>query len=55
MDSCYGEWIWEDCSELYYRHDLCSDDCGWEYKAEGDDDEDSWWVTCDDFWSWEYC
>ena len=55
IDGCLSDWIWEDCSSLYYRWDDCSDDCGWEYKAEGDEDEDAYWVTCDEFDSWEEC
>ena len=55
-DGCYGEWYWEDCSGLYWQSDYCTDDCGWWYSPGLDDDwSDDWWVTCDDFYSWEYC
>ena len=60
--SCKDEWKWENCSELYYRYE-CSDgsddhlegytDCGWVYYDE--DLYEEWWVTCDEFKSWEYC
>ena len=26
---CLSDWIWEDCSSLYWRHDWCTDDCGY--------------------------
>ena len=49
-----SNWIWEDCSSLYYRADYCELDCGWWYN-EIEDDENAWWVTCDEFYSWEAC
>ena len=53
---CYGDWIWEDCSGLYYQSDYCTDDCGWWYSPGFDDDwSDDWWVTCDEFATWEEC
>ena len=55
-NDCWGDWIWEDCSGMYYQSDYCSDDCGWWYAPEMDDDwSDDFWVTCDEFASWEEC
>ena len=55
-DECYGEWYWEDCSGLYWQSDYCTDDCGWWYSPDLDDDwSDDWWVSCDEFDSWEEC
>ena len=53
---CYGDWIYEECSDLYYQSDYCSDDCGWWYSSGFDADwSDDYWVTCDEFASWEFC
>ena len=53
---CYGDWIWEDCSGYYYQSDYCTDDCGWWYSAGFDDDwSDDFWVSCEEFDSWEEC
>ena len=56
-DDYYCEWIWEDCSGMYYRNECYEGegdtDCGWMYW-----DDWNWtefWVTCDEFNSWEYC
>ena len=55
-ESCYGEWIWEECSWSYYQVDYCSDDCGWWYADEADDDwSDDYWVSCDEFDTWDWC
>ena len=55
-DSCYGPLNWEECSGAYWQSDHCLDDCGWWYSPEADDDwGDDWWVSCDEFSSWEYC
>ena len=54
-DMCTGDWKWDDCNGLFYRSDNCTDDCGRWYRDELDDDEDAWWVTCDEFNSWEEC
>ena len=55
-EDCYGEWIWEECSWSYYQSDYCSDDCGWWYSPEADDDwSDDYWVSCDEFATWEMC
>ena len=45
-DDCWGKWIWEDCSSLWYHSDWCKDDCGWWYSP---DKVDAWWVTCDEW------
>ena len=53
---CAGDWIWEDCSQLYYQSDYCTTDCGWWYSPGLDYDySDDWWVTCDEFTTWEEC
>ena len=65
-EHCLGDWVWEDCSSLYYADDLCVDwnanqdqfspYCGWWYINDANDDiEDAWWVTCDEFSTWEEC
>ena len=55
-DDCYGDWIWEECSWSYYQVDYCTDDCGWWYSAEADDDwSDDFWLTCDEFAEWSWC
>ena len=55
-DSCYGEWIWEECSWSFYQEDHCTDECGWWYSPEADDDwADDYWVDCDEFAEWEWC
>merc|ERR1711934_116910 len=54
--SCYGPWIWEDCSGYYWQSDYCTDACGWWYSPDEDDDwSDDWWVSCDEFATWDYC
>merc|ERR1719486_1380154 len=54
--SCYGPWIWEDCSGYYWQSDYCTDVCGWWYSPDEDDDwSDDWWVSCDEFASWDAC
>ena len=56
---CYGEWIWEECSQLYYQESLCEggwDTEGWWYSPEPDFDEaDDFFVTADEFDLWEEC
>ena len=51
------DWIWEECSQSEYRWacelEETPTDCGWWYWSEEDWDE--YWVTCDDFDSWEEC
>ena len=29
--SCYGDWIWEECSQKYWQNDYCREDNGWWY------------------------
>ena len=54
---CQDDYIWENCSELYYRYSCAGDDHygedGWYYL----DDEfyEDWWVTRAVFESWDYC
>jgi len=50
---CYSDWIWEECSELYYYSDYCTGDCGWWYWD--DSNYEDYWVSCDDFDTWTYC
>ena len=52
-DDCYGDWIWEECSGMYYYSDYCSDDCGWWYWDDYSYTE--FWVTCDEFADWTWC
>ena len=53
---CYGEWEWEDCSGLWWQSDWCTNDCGWWYSPDLDDDwSDDWWVSCDEWDTWEEC
>ena len=36
--------------------DYCAAECGWWYSPEDDDGWcDDWWVSCDEFASWEEC
>ena len=54
--SCYGEWIWEECSGLYYQEDFCSEDLGWWYAEAADEDwSDDWWVSAEEFITWDWC
>ena len=54
--SCYGEWIWEECSGLYYQEDYCSEDLGWWYAEAADEDwSDDWWVSAEEFITWDWC
>ena len=51
--ACDDSWVWEECSNMYWRNDCESNDCGWVYW-----DDWTWtefWVTCDEFYSWESC
>ena len=56
-DECYSDWIWEDCSGLYYQVPYCADEyCGWFYSPTGIDAlYDYYWVSCAKFDTWEYC
>ena len=53
---CDNEWIWEECSWMYYR-DPCEGEgdteCGWVYWDDWWQEE--FWVDCDEFWSWDWC
>ena len=58
---CYNEWTWEDCSQMWYR-DACEweiegDGYGWIYEVYNYDTwtYDSFWVSGEEFESWEYC
>ena len=50
------KWIWENCSQLYYRY-ACEyedwGDCGWVYYNEEFGEEE--WVTCEEFKTWKDC
>ena len=51
------EWIWEECSWMHYR-DPCEGeeaetDCGWIYWDDWNLEE--FWVTCDEFETWDWC
>ena len=58
---CYGEWIWEDCSDSYWQENLCEakegeDRPGWWYSPEADQDgSDDEWITLEEYESWEDC
>ena len=58
-DDCLSDWIWEDCSQLYYQWDWCKwseGEYGWWYSPELDDDwGDDWWVPEDEWLTWEEC
>ena len=55
-EECVGDWMWEECSQSYWRIDTCSDDCGWWYAPTPDEIlDDDYWVTCDEFDTWEEC
>ena len=57
---CDNWWNWEDCSQMYWR-DACEwemeGDCGWIYEYYNYDtwSYDTYWVSCDEFWSWDSC
>ena len=55
-NACDNEWIWEDCSWMWYR-DPCEGEgdteCGWVYWDDWWQEE--FWVDCDEFWSWDWC
>ena len=55
--SCFSDWIWEDCSGLYYQVDLCNEDAGgWWYAMTPDfDGTDDWWVSEEEFAGWDWC
>ena len=50
------EWIWEDCSEMWYR-DACEHEreteCGWIYWDDWEETE--FWVSCEEFAEWDWC
>ena len=49
-DAEYGEWGWDDCLEGWMQVDWTTDDCGWWWSPELDDDwEDDEWVTCEEW------
>ena len=63
-DSCYSDWIWEECSWRYYQNNCYINACGWYYSSYADG-TDSYWVSCDEYdesycqcdneWIWEDC
>ena len=56
---CYGEWIWEECSGFYYQDTLCDvedENDGWWYSPDADEDgTDDFFVTADEWDTWEEC
>ena len=56
-DSCYSDWIWEECSWSYYQEDYCTDECGWWYSdAESLAYwENDLWISCEEFDTWWWC
>ena len=53
---CDNEWIWEECSWMYYRSPCEGEgdtDCGWVYWDDWSFSE--FWVDCDEFNSWDSC
>ena len=56
---CYGDWIWEECSGFYYQETLCDvegENDGWWYSPDADEDGvDDFFVTADEFATWEEC
>ena len=56
VEVCDSEWIWEECSWMYYR-DPCEGEgdteCGWVYWDDWNYEE--FWVDCDEFASWDWC
>ena len=56
-ESCYGEWIYQVCSDSYRQEDYCRGDCGWWYTITPDDAswDDDYWVSCDEYDQWTSC
>ena len=55
-DNCLTEWEWDDCIGGWWQYDDCNglSDCGWWVSPEIDDEwGDDWWMTCDDWSTWE--
>ena len=55
--ACFSDWIWEECSGLYYQVDNCDLEAGgWWYAETADyNDMDDWWVSEEEFASWDWC
>ena len=53
--ACDNEWIWEECSWMYYRHvcDYETDCAGWKYWDDWNLEE--FCVTVDEFNDWDWC
>ena len=54
-NACDNEWIWEECSQMYYR-DCCDNECyeeGWVYWDDWNLEEFE--VTVDEFAGWSWC
>ena len=51
------DWIWEECSWMWYRSTCDGEDgetdCGWVYWDDWNYEE--FWVTCDEFADWWWC
>ena len=55
VTACDNEWIWEECSWMWYR-DGCDGEvagCGWIYWDDWNLEEFT--VTCDEFDDWWWC
>ena len=56
VEYCDNEWVWEDCSWMWYRSACDGEgdtDCGWVYWDDWNQEE--FWVTCDEFAEWWWC
>ena len=56
-EDCLGEWVWEECSHLWWRFNECTDEEGWWYTPDDsiDCECDDWWVTEEEWYEWEKC
>ena len=49
LSTC-DDWLYEDCSQMYWRNacpgEVAEGECGWWYW---DDYSGQYWVTCDEF------
>ena len=56
---CYGDWIWEECSGLYWQETLCDvegENDGWWYSPTADEDGwDDFFVTEAEYDEWDWC
>ena len=56
-EDCLGEWEWEECSQLWWRANECTDDWGYWYTPDDtiDCECDDWWVSGEEWEEWEKC